>query len=66
MRVTELLLAHAVELEREFDDHDPVDFTRLLAERLATARRPVPAVRDRLARPPAGGPAPAVGVHTTV
>ncbi|MFE4520318.1 hypothetical protein ACFRMQ_39915 [Kitasatospora sp. NPDC056783] len=58
MRVVDLLRARAVELEREFDDHDPVDFTRRLAERLAAARRPAPAVRERPARPPAGARPP--------
>ncbi|MFE4972375.1 hypothetical protein ACFRAR_09655 [Kitasatospora sp. NPDC056651] len=58
MRVVDLLRAHAVELEREFDDHDPVDFTRRLAERLAVARRAGPAVRERPARPPAGARPP--------
>ncbi|WP_316525908.1 hypothetical protein [Kitasatospora brasiliensis] len=58
MRVADLLRAHAVELEREFGDHDPVDFTRRLAERLAAARRPTPAVRERPARPPAGARPP--------
>ncbi|MFE7532120.1 hypothetical protein ACFU7Y_41450 [Kitasatospora sp. NPDC057542] len=58
MRVVDLLRAHAVELEREFDDHDPVDFTRRLAERLAAARRPAPMVRERPARPPAGARQP--------
>ncbi|MGW2866941.1 hypothetical protein [Kitasatospora sp. NPDC001225] len=58
MRVVDLLRAHAVELEREFDDHDPVDFTRRLAERLAATRRTAPAVRERPARPPAGARPP--------
>ncbi|MBD0670881.1 hypothetical protein [Streptomyces sp. CBMA156] len=58
MRVVDLLRAHAVELEREFDDHDPVDFTRRLAERLAAARRSAPTARERPARPPAGARPP--------
>ncbi|MFG2907790.1 hypothetical protein ACGF13_22340 [Kitasatospora sp. NPDC048286] len=58
MRVADLLHAHAVELEREFDDHDPVAFTRRLAERLAVVRRPAPAARERPARPPAGARPP--------
>ncbi|GAB7186722.1 hypothetical protein ATKI12_6553 [Kitasatospora sp. Ki12] len=58
MRVGDLLRAHSAELEREFDDHDPVAFTRRLAERLAAARRPAPAVRERPARPPAGARPP--------
>ncbi|WP_031068646.1 hypothetical protein [Streptomyces sp. NRRL WC-3742] len=53
MKAAELLDVHAAELEREFRDHDPVDFTRRLAERLAAARRPVSPVRERSARPPA-------------
>ncbi|MFI6154973.1 hypothetical protein ACIBCA_20030 [Kitasatospora sp. NPDC051170] len=53
MKAAELLDVHAAELEREFRDHDPVDFTRRLAERLAAARRLVPPVRERPARPPA-------------
>ncbi|MEV7773804.1 hypothetical protein [Kitasatospora sp. NPDC086791] len=57
-RVGELLRVHSAELEREFDDHDPVAFTRRLAERLAAARRPAPAVRERPARPPAGARPP--------
>ncbi|MFJ8622419.1 hypothetical protein ACIRD3_06190 [Kitasatospora sp. NPDC093550] len=58
MKVGDLLRAHSAELEREFDDHDPVAFTRRLAERLAAARRPVPAARERPARPPAGARPP--------
>ncbi|RKT08769.1 hypothetical protein BX285_7135 [Streptomyces sp. 1114.5] len=58
VRVVEVLRAHSAELEREFDDHDPVAFTRRLAERLAAARRPTPAVRERPARPPAGARPP--------
>ncbi|MEU3562447.1 MULTISPECIES: hypothetical protein [unclassified Kitasatospora] len=75
MKVVDLLRVHAGELAREFDDHDPVDFTRRLAERLAAARRPAPAVRERPARPPAGArpphapasgpsPGPAAGTGT--
>ncbi|MEU1283965.1 hypothetical protein [Kitasatospora sp. NPDC005856] len=71
MKVVDLLRVHAVELTREFDDHDPVDFTRRLAERLAATRRPAPTVRERPARPPAGvrpphsplsGPSPGAAV----
>ncbi|MER7769142.1 hypothetical protein [Kitasatospora sp. NPDC096140] len=58
MRVGDLLRAQSAELDREFDDHDPVAFTRRLAERLAAARRPAPAVRERPARPPAGARPP--------
>ncbi|MFJ9695941.1 hypothetical protein [Kitasatospora sp. NPDC101183] len=66
MKAAELLDAHAAELEREFRDHDPVDFTRRLAERLATARRPPASARERPARPPsaarpAHGSAPGAG-----
>ncbi|MEU8922939.1 hypothetical protein AB0D10_18680 [Kitasatospora sp. NPDC048545] len=57
-RVGDLLRAHSAELEREFGDHDPVAFTRRLAERLAAARRPAPTVRERPARPPAAARPP--------
>ncbi|MFJ9774681.1 hypothetical protein ACIRVF_26140 [Kitasatospora sp. NPDC101157] len=66
MTVTALLHAHAAELDREFRDHDPAAFTRRLAERLAAARRAVPAGRERPARPPAVARpphAPAAGDH---
>ncbi|MFD9690587.1 hypothetical protein ACFXPX_43695 [Kitasatospora sp. NPDC059146] len=61
MRVTELLRAHAAELDEEFRDHDPVAFTRRLAERLAAARRAAPTGRERPARPPAVARPPHAG-----
>ncbi|MFJ8473310.1 hypothetical protein [Kitasatospora sp. NPDC094011] len=66
MRVTELLRAHAAELDQDFPGHDPADFTRRLAERLVAARRAAPTGRERPARPPAVARpphAPATGDH---
>ncbi|MFH8387891.1 hypothetical protein ACH4E7_44655 [Kitasatospora sp. NPDC018058] len=62
MRITELLRAHAAELDREFHEHDPAAFTRRLAERLAAARRSAPTARERPARPPAAARPPHVPV----
>ncbi|MGA5820183.1 hypothetical protein ACPC54_20230 [Kitasatospora sp. NPDC094028] len=58
MRIADLLDTHAAALEREFRDHDPVAFTRRLAERLAAARRPAQPPRERPARPPSAARPP--------
>ncbi|MER6300777.1 hypothetical protein ABT247_14580 [Kitasatospora sp. NPDC001539] len=60
MRITELLRAHATDLDRELRDHDPAAFTRRLAERLTAARRSAPTARERPARPPAAARPPHV------
>lgn len=58
MRIADLLDTHAAALEREFRDHDPVAFTRRLAEHLAAARRPAQPTRERPARPPSAARPP--------
>ncbi|MER7757334.1 hypothetical protein [Kitasatospora sp. NPDC097643] len=51
MSAAELLRADRVGLECEFRDHDPLAFTRRLAERLAAVQS-APEPRERPARPP--------------
>ncbi|MEV7781155.1 hypothetical protein [Kitasatospora sp. NPDC088351] len=54
MNLTELLRADADGLERDFGNHDPVSFTRRLAELLTTGARPAAArTTGRTERPPA-------------